>query len=56
MFFARDRAHISFVYLDAVTEQGYNPVARYDRNEIALLNVLRYGLPSCHWSAFSCGR
>jgi hypothetical protein len=43
------------VHFDAATKERYDAVSRRDRYEIALLEVLRYGLRSCHWSSLSFG-
>ncbi|MFZ0213372.1 MAG: hypothetical protein WAL55_11725 [Candidatus Acidiferrales bacterium] len=43
------------VDFNAVTEERYNSVLRHNWCEIAVLEILRYGLRSCHWSLPSLG-
>jgi len=41
------------VNFDPEAEERYNPLSRDDREEIAVLKMLGYGLRSCRWSLLS---
>ena len=43
------------VHFDAVADERYYAMSRHNRNKIAVLRMLMYGLRSCHWSLPSIG-